>query len=551
MTEKIKIVLIRTPQPLLETADGELYSSDRGDCPEPTLPQLEGILRDFSERRNIQTEVVQLDLRDPHNGKVETVQYGKLKLPYVDKPIMKTYNAVSTESIKGILEDADFIGFTNNFTMSRGVVTRNIRKVRKLFPEKEIWIGGRDVFTEKVESIYAKAAGNRNTVIFNGHVFASLPAYLTWKIKGEGEPFGVKIHDASGKMTTKPPEPLLAYANKKHEIKIPLPFYPRPEVLSYFNGSGEGQPFPYFDRFAHMTISTGCPHSCGYCTTGVRERYLIHKDLGTIREELDMYKSMGVTHLMIADDNLLALGLKKVKAIMGLINSYGFSIEYGNGLQLSLLNRYWDELRDPILSNCVSLYAPLEDLTKSKVYEKLEDMESQLQLMEKIAREAPSALKYVTMGAIVGVPGHTNKALRTAFMKNVETFLDVFTGSMLKVAMTVFSFIPLAGTKFGESALDSGRMVVDITKHPEIANFNTPSYAPEGMTHRNVFEIYVKALNLNPASKVFGVPYYEIQKRGEMALPENVRDKMPKQWKRGEHLRTEMLSSRGINRVRL
>lgn len=541
----LKIVLIRCPQPLLIGVEtGAMYSSNRALTPEPTLPQLHGILKHFSEMHNIPIEVIQLDLRDPANGKVKEVCYGELKLPYLNEPLKKVYSGVALEEVKPILTQADIIGFTNNFAMSRRVVADHIAKVRSMFPEKEIWVGGRDVFTPRVESVYTNAAGNKKLVVFEGHVFESLPAYLLWKIKGEGDPFGVTTFDGKGNQKYIPPQPLNFNAHNG-EIDIPLPVYLHPEALEYFVGSGEGAPSSPFGRFVHMTISIGCPNACGYCTTGYRERFLVHKNMATIQAELDYYKQLGVKTIAIMDDNLLCLGVEKVKQIMGLVNNYEFQIEYGNGLQLSLLAKYWDELKDPIFQQCVSLYAPLEDLTQDRLYQKLDAISSQLDLMKKIANEKPGILKYITLGVILGVPGHTKKTLETIFMDNMKKFLNVFKRGGLEVAMTVFNFMPLSGTKFGELALDSGKMVVadPFSADPEVCNFGICSYAPEGMTHGEVFALYEKALNLNPAGRELGISYTHLQRFGEKALPQNDRWKIPSHWRvPGYHLRRDVIT---------
>ena len=55
---------------------------------------------------------------------------------------------------------------------------------------------------------------------------------------------------------------------------------------------------------------------------------------------------MGVRTLAIMDDNLLSLGVDKVNEVMGLINSYGFNIEYGNGLELGILHKKWEEVHE-------------------------------------------------------------------------------------------------------------------------------------------------------------------------------------------------------------
>ncbi len=532
------VVLVRCPQPLLVGEEtGALYSPNRSLTPEPTLPQLEGILLNFADKNNIQIKITQLDLRDPFNGKISQIQYGELTLPYIKEKIAKTYHGVDILAKLEELKKADVIGFTNNFAMSRRVVANHISKIRKLFPKKEIWIGGRDLFTTRVKDVYAQAA-NGDCVIFDGHVFESLPAYLNWKLFGRGEIFGITVY--KGMISTQIPIKPLTLCSSHGEIDIPLPIYHHTESLEYFTGSGEGNPF--YSRFVHMSISIGCPFNCGYCTTGYREKYLVHKSMTTIRAELDMYKKLGVKIIAIMDDNLLALGNQKVIEIMKLINSYDFLIEYGNGLMLSsLMGNNWTKIAEPIFKNCISLYAPLEDLTEDCLYHKLAPINKELELMEKIANAKFTNLKYLTMGVILGVPGHTQKKLEDNFMSNMKKFLKVFSGSSLEIAITVFNYMTLPGTKFGEEALNSGRMVVDdpFYADPEVCSFGTTSYAPEGMTHKEVFTLYEQALNLNPAGKKLGISYTQLQHLGEKAL--NGYCKIPKKWRiPGFHLRASV-----------
>ena len=533
------VVLVRCPQPMLFGEEtGALYSPNRSLTPEPTLPQIEGIIQRYSERSGMEIKVTQIDLRDPLNGTLETVHYGNLTLPYIREGIKKVYHGINIKTAMTVIMEADVVGFTNNFAMSRRVVCDHISAVRKYFPDKEIWIGGRDLYTDRVKDVYARAAGG-NCIIFDGHVFESLPTYLDWKL-GKGQNiFGVTIYNKMERKKISVKK--LTACAKEQVIDIPLPIYKNPESLGYFTGSGEGNPFE--GRFVHMTIGIGCPFACGYCTTGYRERYLVHKSMDKIDAELDMYKGLGVTILAIMDDNLLALGTKKVKAIMELINAYDFKVEYGNGLMLSaLMEDNWGKIAEPVFNKCVSLYAPLEDLTTDCMYDKLAPIDKELDLMKRIASAGFPNLEYITMGVIFGVPGHTKEKLEGNFMKNMGKFLRVFSGSSLEVAMTVFNYMPLPGTKFGEEALNSGRMVVadPFYQDPEVCSFGTTSYAPEGMTHEEVFELYERALNMNPAGKDLRLTYTQLQKLGEKALSEEKRENIPKKWRvPGFHLREQ------------
>ena len=91
--KKYRIALIRCCQPLLIGEEtGELHSPNRSNTPEPTLPQLTGIIQEFAERTGATLEVSQIDLRDPRFGEIRDVEYGELELPYVDETLIKTYS---------------------------------------------------------------------------------------------------------------------------------------------------------------------------------------------------------------------------------------------------------------------------------------------------------------------------------------------------------------------------------------------------------------------------------------------------------------------------
>lgn len=540
MAKKLDIALVRSPQPYLITDGGELFSPNRFLAPEPTLPLLHGILQKAGVKSGLEVDVTQLDLRDSKNGEIVHNHYGDVRLSYIKNILRKVCSGVSIDSQMEKFDKADVIGFTNNFTMSRNVVRENIRKVREAFPDKEIWVGGRDVFPEHIVDLYTGAAGNKNVVAFNGHVFSSLPKYLQFKSNGKADLHGITIFDKDGRRKQFQDIPFGEMV-KKGLFDVPVPIYPDEKVLDKFNASGEGPIESGHGRFAHMTIGIGCPHECGYCTTGWRERGLVSRDVDSVEKELDYYKSMGVETLAIMDDNLLSMGPRKVNEIMGLVNSRGFNVEYGNGLELKLLHKQWDVLHKSVLGNCNVLYAPLEDLTGDVSYQKLEQTDKQLELMKNVVNFFDAGAKdrprYITMGVIVGVPGHTYKGLYETLPRNAERFLELFVDKKVGTAITAFNFMPLAGTSFGNEALRSGRMVTDVVReNPEAVTFELATYAPEGLTHEQVFEAYNNVINLNPAGRLnpegerLGTSYENLKRFGERALPKEQMGKIPSCW---------------------
>lgn len=549
----MNVVLVRSPQPYLLADDGRLFSPNRLMTPEPTLPMLHGILQDAGQKSGLETRVTQLDLRDFRKGGLVHHHYGDLELPYVDSTLRKIVSGVPLVKYFDQIEDADVVGFTNNFTMSRNVVLDNIKKVRQRFPEKEIWIGGRDVFPEYVLDLYVEAAGGKNVVVFEGHVFGSLPEYVRFKAGEEAEPFGIVTFDENGMKKTSPTIPLTSLAKEK-EFSAPLPIYPDPEILELFNTSGEGPIDDGRGKFAYMTISVGCPHDCGYCTTGFRERFSVRRTMSDIKSELKYYQKLGVKTLGIMDDNILVMKPEVVRDIMGLVNSFGFEIEYGNGLELKSLLRNWDIFHEGVLRNCTTLYAPLEDLTQDSFYRKLDSMDQQVELLSKIRDffDQREGSRYVTMGVILGVPGHTKEGLQYTLPRNAERFLEIFTNSNVKTGITAFNFMPLAGTPFGEEAFRSGRMLVDqFREHPEVINFETVSYQPEGLTAREVYDAYINTINMNPAGRLdpegkdLGVMYEQLKRFGQRASSSIV---IPNQWSEpGKELTEGRIAGAGLH----
>ena len=552
MTKKqMSVVLVRSPQPYLLADDGSLHSPNRFQTPEPTLPLLHGILEDAGQRSGLEMKVTQLDLRDYRQGKLTHNHYGDLQLPYLGFPLRKMVSGKSIESSFDSMEEADAVGFTNNFAMSRNVVLDNIRKVRQKFPDKEIWLGGRDIFPEdnpitgldEVTNLYVRAAGGKNVVVFDGHVFSSLPEYIKFKAGKEANLHGVITFDKNGTKIVAPNIPLTKLAKEHHEFSAPLPIYPDPDLLELFNGSGEGPINDGRGRFAYMTISIGCPHDCGYCTTGFRERYTVRRTMKDIERELQLYKKLGVKTLGIMDDNILVMPPETVNDIMGLVNSFGFNIEYGNGLELKSLLRNWDKIHESVLKNCTTLYAPLENLSKDSFYRKLNPWVENIELLTRVRNyfDQIGGERYVTMGVILGIPGDTRKGLEEILPKNVERFLEVFEGSnVVRTAVTPFIFMPLFKTPFGKVALNSGGMVIDtIVDHPEGIQFEGVTYGPAGMgtpveAAKIVYDAYCRTMNMNPAGRLgpdgtyLGGTYEELKRWGGKAP--SLKGRVPLQW---------------------
>lgn len=532
----MKIVLIRCPQPSLIGVDtGAMYSPNRECTPEPTLPQLEGIIKSVSDELGDKIKVVKIDLRDKSNGDIDECVYGQLKLPYISEKIAKRYSAIDIKNYYSEIREAEVVGFTNNFTMSRGVVLKYIRQIRVDFPDKEIWIGGRDIYSDVVVDVYAGAADKNKLVVFFGHTFLSLKNYLSWKMGrlDISNLFGVRVYTLGDFVNY----PMLSGSDKFG--RIPLPIY-REKSLDFLGYSGEGVPDESYEKFVHMTISYGCPYKCGYCLTGVLDRCFQFKSIHEIKSELAYYKDLGVQTIAIMDDNLLCIPKEALWKILQEINKAGFDVEYGNGLQLSLIENCWGDMSRDLFRNCVSLYVPLEDLTISGRYKKLMSLSEEEKTVRRIVKADFEKLRYVTMGVIIGIPGHKKKELDGVFLDNVQRFLELFGGSNIEVCMTVFNYIPIPGTDFGEQALRSGRIVTNDFHdvNPEIFNFHLASYAPDGMTHGELYNVFLKAIDLNPAGREFGISYSKLQRFGGNKLGIK---KCPEKYKKpGFHMRASM-----------
>lgn len=542
----MKITFLEVPQPILYTnkegSAKQLWAPNRTTASRPTLPILEAIVNQCAQSNGLEITTESIDLRDPRTGNVEIQEYGQVTLPYVNNVLTKAIVGVPLEKVIDKLKDSDVIAFSNNFAMQRNVVQMYAKQLRKIFPDKKIIFGGRDVFPSDIAESYAQSVGMRNCTLFGGHSYKSLPEFVKKQADLHADLSDMIEYDENG---NKQEHPKKSFAELilHGSYEQPIPLIKDISKLARFNMSGEGATAESYDKFAHITFSMGCPHNCGYCTTGARERGQVIRTLENITAELDMYKEAGVKTLAIMDDNLLTIPRENLLSIMNEVNKRGFRIEYGNGLQLAILEKDWDELRDPILKNCTTLYMPFEDLTRQPLdtkvaYEKLMPIHKEFDLLHKVIdyfdSQSKEISRQITVGVILGVPGHTKEGLCNTAPKNAATILEQFIDKKVRVAVTPFCYIPLPGTPFGEKAAQKG-MIVDIKEHPEVLNLEMVSYGPSTLSNnpdtaaRIVYDTYRQMCNLNPAGRLgpngeyLGVSYMDLKRHGVYAIPEHKR----------------------------
>ncbi|MCX6801658.1 MAG: radical SAM protein, partial [Candidatus Diapherotrites archaeon] len=273
----------------------------------------------------------------------------------------------------------------------------------------------------------------------------------------------------------------------------------------------------------------GCTGNCSFCTTWhVRPSFMAY-GMETLEKHLQFYKKKGVKTIIIMDDSFLNPlklpgvpsedAIKHILAVMRKINSQGFKVEFGNGLELRLLWKYWKELHRALFRNCFRLYMPLEDLAYSEkekpAFEKLMAFEKETDLMRKIIamRKKGFPLRQLTFGIIVGKPSDSEEGLKRT-IERAKIVKETFRGSEIEIALTPYLNSLLPGTidfaKYNEKL-----SLKDINRDPELLCYSMVSNRTEHIKDtKKVWGAWLAIMNLNPAKN-----YLEnFRKNGEVIL---------------------------------
>ncbi len=484
-----------------------LLTNRRSRNPNPTPAVVGSLIRDSFQRIGREARFSQIDLRDEHWGELKRTEYGKVKVPYLKEPLIKTYDSVQLPSpgVRAEIERSDILLFSGNFTANRNILKMHIAEARRMNPKAEIWLGGSDAST----IIDLGSWLVRPDVLFTGETIFTLPSYIQMRW-GAGKWEGLKIK-RNGDVVV-----IAAKPSNTFEIKglsFPLPLYEaRPGFLERFSESSEG-PFPQGIGVpaAYFYTSLGCPMDCDFCTAPELRRYFWSMNLEEIEKQLAHLKSIGINTLLISDDQVLGglllhpgMGgidcqLNRIRSIMALINKYGFDIEFSNGLQMSLLLKYWNELAESLFENCFRLYVPLERLSRTKELAKLPSLEDTMELLRRLAALPALGtvkLRQLTLGLVFGSPGDAEEDLKSTVAR-CEEVKRVFKGSEIEIAVTPFCCNIVPGAEMFRD--HGGLNLFSVEEHPELLSYSLVSNHTASLHANIVWDYWLAAMNTNPA----------------------------------------------------
>ncbi len=491
ITKNPRILVVQTPQAEVWGKEGR-HTPKRERCPNPAGPMVAGLMKKAFSENGVQSNVALIDARSEKFGDVEKHVYGKFRPPYVEGELTKEYEGIDLRKIVEPVQDADIVCFTSHFTGSSAVVKEYIKQVKTINPDAEVWVGGNDVSTAARQESYRKVGAD---LFWVGDVFNTFPKYVM-------ERWG---NDASGSCRIE------LDSRKRGRYVLPIPSYDEDlEYLSKNSDCAEG-PYPGKDEDYRPAVYTefnkGCFHNCPFCTLPMTRKFFASMPLEEVKKHLDYYKSLGVKTLIMMDDNLLGpinfwgnqkAGLDYVNGLLNLINSYGFNVEFGNGLQLSTLINYWDEIKESLFRNCFRFYMPVEDLASGpKRFAKLPRYEQELDLFGKIA-DGIGSLQQITIGIIIGGPEDDEEGVEKT-LERMEEIKSVFRGSHIEIAFTPFMNKLLPNTKnFNEHYNDL--TIYDIDEHPELYFFSLVSNVTKFIKDPKViWEAWKRMMHKNPA----------------------------------------------------
>lgn len=151
----------------------------------------------------------------------------------------------------------------------------------------------------------------------------------------------VIYQDDNKKIITKPVTKDSIY-NNLDDLPLPawdlLPFSKYDEINSPHGSIEPGQK----RRYAPIMTSRGCPFACAYCHNSEEKKadsiagnigFLRFKSIDRVMKEVEILKSLGITHLYIEDDSFLSHKARAIE-ILKKLTGQGFKISNVNGVNL-------------------------------------------------------------------------------------------------------------------------------------------------------------------------------------------------------------------------
>jgi anaerobic magnesium-protoporphyrin IX monomethyl ester cyclase len=232
----------------------------------------------------------------------------------------------------------DIVGISSNFTPQTRMALEVARTAKEVNQKTLVVAGG----------VNARALSERflmshfvDAVVLTEGEKIIVNLVRAWQQNNSlNEVAGIKYIRA-GLMVTNPVTPEMISANLD-ELPFPawdlLPFAKYDEINSPHGSITPGQR----RRYAPIMTSRGCPFHCEYChISREKEASSSTRDIGLLRlksidrvmREVEILRSLGVTHLYIEDDSLLARK-PRIKDLFQRLTGLGMKISNVNGVNL-------------------------------------------------------------------------------------------------------------------------------------------------------------------------------------------------------------------------
>jgi radical SAM superfamily enzyme YgiQ (UPF0313 family) len=214
---------------------------------------------------------------------------------------------VTDDRLLEVVADADVVGITSIFTMQTTMVLDMIRKIKTKYPDKIVITGG--VNARYAIDSFLDAGCD---LVFTSEADEDIVALAdALKQNGDWRSIPGTVGRVDGKRHVTPAKVI------KDLDTLAMPAWDLLPNSRYWEISRpHGGDFKPGERiqYASMMTSRGCPFSCSYCHISKEKAEDISGNIGAIRfksvdrviHEAKMLKDLGVTHLFIEDDSLIA-----------------------------------------------------------------------------------------------------------------------------------------------------------------------------------------------------------------------------------------------------
>jgi radical SAM superfamily enzyme YgiQ (UPF0313 family) len=378
----------------------------------------------------------------------------------------------------------DIVGISSNFTPQTNVALEVARIAKEVNRETLVIAGG----------VNARALSDRflasrlvDAVILTEGEKIIVDLVRIWQRNASFDEVNGIRYMRTGFPVTRPVDPGLISDNLDN-LPFPawdlLPFAKYDNISSPHGSIYSGQ---QHQRYAPIMTSRGCPFRCTYChvseerkggslTTGeIGELRL--KTIDRVMQEVEILRSLGVTHLYIEDDSLLAKK-DRVKDLFHRLTGLGLKISGVNGVNLVHFSKKvkngngrletdmkfmeilpaagFDEIVFPVESGnqrILDKYA-----TGKLIHEKLDVVQ--------LVRDAVKLGITCPVNMMIGFPDET-KAEMNESVELAKRLIDA--GSKY---VTFFIPIPFPGSKLYRMAIEGGHLSADFD--PDKMNWKNP-----------------------------------------------------------------------------